>query len=61
LVSQTATFTVVASGATTLSYQWKTNGVNLVNGVIFSGATSSTLTLANVQKSQAGTYTVDCD
>ncbi|HEV2331238.1 MAG TPA: SBBP repeat-containing protein [Verrucomicrobiae bacterium] len=50
-------FTVVASGYP-LSYQWQTNGVNLVNGTNISGATSSTLTLTNVQTWQAGTYTV---
>jgi hypothetical protein len=59
LVGETAVFTVVASGTTPLSYQWKTNGTGLVNGGGISGATSSTLTLSNVQKSQAGTYTVD--
>jgi len=59
LVGETAVFTVVATGQTALSYQWKTNGVNLVNGGNISGATSSTLTLANVQKSQTGVYTVD--
>jgi len=59
VVGETAVFTVVASGTTTLSYQWKTNGTALVNGGGISGATSSTLTLSNVQKSQAGTYTVD--
>ena len=59
LVGETATFTVAASGATALSYQWKTNGVNVPNGGTISGATTSTLTLANVQKSQQGIYTVD--
>jgi len=59
LVGETATFTVAASGATALSYQWKTNNVNLVNGGNISGATSSTLTITNVQKAQAGTYSVD--
>lgn len=58
-VGETVSFSVVASGATALSYQWKTNGVNLVNGGNISGATSSTLTIANVQKSQQGIYTVD--
>jgi len=59
LVGETATFTVVASGATPLSYQWKTNGVNVPNGGNISGATTATLTIANVQKSQAGVYSVD--
>jgi hypothetical protein len=59
IVGETASFNVVASGATALSYQWKTNGIDLVNGGNITGATSSTLTLVNVQKSQAGVYTVD--
>lgn len=45
------TITVVASG-TGLSYQWKKNGNNI------SGANSSTLTLSNIQSSDAGVYTV---
>jgi hypothetical protein len=59
IVGQTAKFKVVASGATTVTYQWKTNGVNLVDGPGISGATTSTLTLSNVQKPEAGTYSVD--
>ena len=57
-VGDTVSFTVVATGATPLSYVWQTNGVNLVNGGGISGATSNVLTLSNVQKSQAGLYTV---
>jgi len=57
-VGDTATFTVAASGQSTITYQWLTNGVPLVNGGFISGATSSTLTIQNVQKSQAGAYTV---
>ena len=52
VVGGTATFTVEATGTAPLSYQWRTNGVSLP------GATSPTLTLQNVQSSQAGTYTV---
>ncbi len=36
-----------------MTYQWKLNGTTLL------GATSATLTLTNVQSSDAGTYTVD--
>ena len=57
-VGSTVSFTVGAIGQSTLSYQWQTNSVNLVNGPFISGATGSTLTLSNVQQSQAGTYTV---
>jgi formylglycine-generating enzyme required for sulfatase activity len=52
VVSGTATFTVEATGTAPLSYLWRLNGVSL------SGATNATLTIQNVQSSQAGTYTV---
>jgi len=48
----TATFAVAASGSVPLSYQWRRNGVAL------SGATGTTLTLTNVQATDAGSYTV---
>jgi len=47
-----ATFTVVASGTTPLSYQWRLNGANI------SGATASSYTRANVQPADAGSYSV---
>jgi len=55
----TVSFTVVATGFP-LSYQWSTNGGStfLADGTNIGGATSSTLTLTNVQTWQAGTYTV---
>jgi hypothetical protein len=52
VTAATATFTVSASGTTTLSYQWRKAGANI------SGATSSTLTLSNAQASDAATYDV---
>jgi cyclophilin family peptidyl-prolyl cis-trans isomerase len=57
----TATFTVVAGGAT--SYQWKFNTTNLNDGtlndgVIISGSTNSTLTLEDITTNEAGSYTV---
>jgi hypothetical protein len=42
----------VASGTVPLSYQWSLNGAALP------GATTSTLTLNNVQTTDAGSYTV---
>ena len=48
----TATFTVTTTGTPPLIYQWSFNGTNLA------GATDSTLTLLNVQVSQAGNYAV---
>ena len=47
-----AEFTVVATNALALSYQWTREGLALP------GQTNSTLVLANVQPVQAGTYTV---
>ncbi len=46
------TFTVTASGAPPLSYQWQFNGTNQ------DGATASVFTLPGVTTNQAGEYTV---
>jgi hypothetical protein len=46
------TFTVAASGTQPLSYQWLNDGTNI------SGATSASLMFANVQLTQAGSYSV---
>ncbi len=51
-------FTVAASGAEPLSYQWRFNGMNLANGGAYSGATTPTLSIGNVQPANAGSYTV---
>ena len=47
-----ATFTVGASGSVPFAYQWTFNNGNI------SGATASSYTLANVQPTDAGTYSV---
>ena len=47
-----ATFTVGVTGTAPLNYQWLFNGTNL------SGATTNPLTLANVQLTNAGNYSV---
>ncbi len=46
------TFTVTASGAAPLSYQWR------LGEVAIDGATNSSLTLSNVQPTDAGSYSV---
>jgi hypothetical protein len=51
-VGGTATFTVVATGTPTPTYQWAKNGTAI------NGATSATLTIANAQTADAGNYTV---
>jgi len=48
----TALFTVAATGAPTLNYQWQFNGTNMP------GATNSALPFVNVQPSNAGPYQV---
>jgi hypothetical protein len=45
-----ATFVVVADSTPGLTYQWQRNGVNIP------GATSATLSLTNIQVSDAGSY-----
>ncbi len=52
LGGDTVAFTVVAIGRPTLLYQWCKNGVDIA------GATSPTLTLANVSASDVATYCV---
>lgn len=48
----TVTLSIVAVGTGNLTYQWRKDGVNLP------GATSASLTIANVQPSDAGSYDV---
>ncbi|HWH71454.1 MAG TPA: immunoglobulin domain-containing protein, partial [Candidatus Sulfotelmatobacter sp.] len=55
---ETATLTVVAGGATALAYKWQKDGNDLANGGTISGATSATLTLANLTVADSGNYTV---
>ena len=52
VVGRSASFSVTATGAPPLSYQWRFKGADL------SGATDPTLTLTDVQLDDAGDYTV---
>jgi len=52
----TASFTVEALGAGSLSYQWKKDGSNIWDGGSISGASTATLTIANVKLSDEGQY-----
>jgi len=54
----TAIFTVDAAGSSALTYQWRLNDVDLSDGGRISGATSPTLTVANLIADDAGTYSV---
>jgi len=57
-VGANMTFATAANGTSPLSYQWKKGTTILVNAGNISGATSATLTLANVQLADAGSYAV---
>ncbi len=52
VVGEAASFTIVASGNPTPTYQWKKGGV------IISGATGATYTIASTGPGDAGSYTV---
>ncbi len=54
----TVLFSVRAAGDPTLTYQWRTNGVNLSNGAHISGATSNDLTVNNLMPSDEANYSV---
>ncbi len=51
-----AVFTVSAFSGSPLSYQWRKNGVNLINGGNVSGALTSALSLNNLFGADAGDY-----
>lgn len=53
-----ATFSITASGDQPLTYQWRTNGVNIANGGTVSGATTPTLSISSVALGNAGSYDV---
>ena len=57
-VGTIAVFTVEAAGNVPLSYQWRRQGTNLVDGPNISGVTTTNLLIANVQLADAAGYTV---
>lgn len=54
-----ATFTIAATGDAPLYYQWLKNGVDIVDGGHYSGATTTSLTVSNCDATDEGTYTCD--
>src|ERR1043166_4726806 len=58
LTGANAIFNVSATGTAPLAYQWRKNSSNLSNGGNVSGATSSALTLTNIQSADVASYTV---
>jgi hypothetical protein len=55
---QPASFSVVATGVSPLSYQWQVDGFNITNGGVFSGAQSATLNISTVTAPLGGPYAV---
>lgn len=53
-----ASFAVTATGGAPLSFQWRKNGVNLVNGGNLSGANTTNLLIVGVGSTNAGGYSV---
>jgi len=58
LAGSNVSFTVTASGTAPLAYQWLKNGVALANGGNVSGATTATLSLANVSATDTANYSL---
>ncbi|NQU80665.1 MAG: immunoglobulin domain-containing protein [Bacteroidetes bacterium] len=56
---ETATFTVSVTGTETITYVWKKGIVILSNGGDISGATTNSISIANIESSDAGTYTCE--
>jgi uncharacterized delta-60 repeat protein len=53
-----AEFSVLGLATDTISYQWRRNGVALVNGGDISGANTATLTIANAEETDEASYDV---
>jgi len=53
---KTATFTVSASGAGTVAYQWQKDSVNINNSGHYAGAGTPTLTVSNADNNVTGDY-----
>src|SRR6185295_7670193 len=56
---ETAVFAIDAAGNLPLFYQWKTNGVDLMDGGNISGTRSSTLVITKVTEANNGLYSVN--
>lgn len=55
---RTASFTAVAAGQGTITYQWRKNGQNLDDGNNVSGTKTSTVTISNVSAADQASYDV---
>ncbi len=58
IAGSTVQFATTVDGSDPLSYQWRKNNTNLVNGASILGATSNVLTLIGVTASNTATYSI---
>src|SRR6185369_3802896 len=58
IVGTTANFTVVADGTLPFYYRWYLNGNPMSDNARVTGSLTATLTISNVQTSDAGNYFV---
>jgi len=58
VVGGTARFLVAVAGGPPFSYQWRLNGVNLLDNGRLSGSSGNTLSISNLLTSDAGSYSV---
>ncbi|HEV2694633.1 MAG TPA: immunoglobulin domain-containing protein, partial [Verrucomicrobiae bacterium] len=58
LSGSNAVFSVLVSGSTNLTYQWRKNGTNIANGTGISGVTTTNLVLTGVTTNSAANYTL---
>ncbi|MBI5384184.1 MAG: immunoglobulin domain-containing protein [Verrucomicrobia bacterium] len=58
VAGSTVVISVTATGTPPLSYQWKHDGTNLMNGPHLGGTRTATLTISNVQPPDWGAYSV---
>src|SRR5262249_33646399 len=58
ITGTTASFIAAVSGSTPMSLQWRFNSTNLVNSARITGSQTTNLSIANVQPSDAGNYTL---
>jgi hypothetical protein len=54
----TVNFSFTAWGTEPLFYQWRKEGINLANGGKFSGVSTATLTISNLQSAEMAGYSV---
>ena len=55
-IGGTATFTIQATGTAPLSYRWQKNSVDLDDGGHYSGVTTNTLTVSDVDQADVAAY-----